>query len=65
MRQKLHPQLNLVPTVTKTQIAKELEQMSRIFDETPELLQVVFDDLVKAKRTDTGRKGLTLLTNKI
>jgi len=59
MRQKLHPQLNLVPTVAKTQIAKELEQMSRILDETPELLQVVFDDLVKAKRTDTGRKGLT------
>lgn len=59
MRQKLHPQLNLVPSVAKTQIAKELEQMSRILDETPELLQVVFDDLVKAKRTDTGRKGLT------
>ncbi len=33
--------------------------MSRILDETPELLQVVFDDLTKSKRADTGRQGLT------
>ncbi|MDT8422084.1 MAG: ISNCY family transposase [Desulfuromonadales bacterium] len=59
MRQKRNPQLDLFTTVNKTQIGKELEQMSKILDETPELLQVVFDDLVKAKRADTGRQGLT------
>jgi IS5 family transposase len=59
MRQKLNPQLNLFTTVANTQIGKELEQMSRILDDTPGLLQVVFDDLVKAKRPDTGRQGLT------
>ncbi len=59
MRQKHHQQLSLFMTVTNTQIGKELEQMSRILDETPELLQVVFDDLTKSKRADTGRQGLT------
>ena len=59
MRQKFKPQLNLFATVAKTPIGKELEQMSRILDETPELLQIVFDDLVKTKRADTGREGLT------
>lgn len=59
MRQKSNPQLSLFMTVTNTQIGKELEQMSRILDETPNLLQVVFDDLAKTKRTDTGRQGLT------
>ena len=59
MRQKLNPQLGLFSTVAKTQIGKELEQMSRILDDTPELLQVVFDNLVKTKRADTGRQGLT------
>ncbi|WP_428622974.1 ISNCY family transposase [Sedimenticola sp.] len=59
MRQKCNPQLSLFMTVNSTQIGKELEQMSRILDDTPGLLQVVFDDLVKTKRTDTGRQGLT------
>lgn len=59
MRKKLNLQLNLFMTVANTQIGKELEQMSRILDDTPGLLQVVFDDLVKAKRPDTGRQGLT------
>ena len=59
MRQKLNPQLGLFTPVAKTKIGKELEQMSRILDDTPELLQVIFDDLVKSKRADTGRKGLT------
>ncbi|WP_321530407.1 ISNCY family transposase [uncultured Desulfuromonas sp.] len=59
MRQKRNPQLSLFMTVNNTQIGKELEQMSRILDDTPGLLQVVFDDLVKTKRADTGRQGLT------
>lgn len=59
MRQKRNPQMSLFMTTVRTQIGKELEQMSRILDETPELLQVVFDDLITAKRADTGRQGLT------
>jgi IS5 family transposase len=59
MRQKRNPQQSLFMTVNNTQIGKELEQMSRVLDDTPDLLQVVFDDLVKDKRTDTGRQGLT------
>ncbi len=46
-------------TVTNMQIGKELEQMFRILDEAPELLQVVFDDPTRSKRADTGRQGLT------
>ena len=41
MRQKRTPQLSLFMTVNNTQIGKELEQMSRILDDTPSLLQVV------------------------
>lgn len=59
MRQKRNPQLSLFMPVNNTQIGKELEQMSRILNDTPGLLQVVFDDLVKTKRADTGRQGLT------
>ncbi len=59
MRQKRNPQMSLFMTNANTKIGKELEQMSRILDDTPELLQIVFDDLVKSRRTDTGRQGLT------
>ena len=59
MRQKRNPQMSLFMTNVSTKIGKELEQMSRILDDTPDLLQVVFDDLVKSKRADTGRQGLT------
>lgn len=53
MREKRNPQLSLFMTVKNIQIGKELEQMSRIIDDTPGLLQIVFDDLVKTKRADT------------
>ena len=59
MRQKRNSQMNLFMTTANTKIGKELEQMSRILDNTPKLLQVVFDDLVKSRRADTGRQGLT------
>lgn len=59
MRQKSNLQMSLFMPISNTQIGKELEQMSRILDDTPGLLQVVYDDLVKSKRTDTGRSGLT------
>ena len=59
MRQKRNPQMSLFMTTANTKIGKELEQMSRILDDTPDLLQVVFDDLVKSRRVDTGRQGLT------
>ena len=57
MREKRNPQLSLFMIVNNTQISKELEQMSRILDDTPGLLQDVSDDLVKTKRADTDRQG--------
>lgn len=57
--QKHNPQLGLFMTGANTHIGKELEQVFRILDETPELFQVVFDDLTKVKRVDTIRQGLT------
>ena len=59
MRQKRNLQMSLFMTIANTKIGQELEQMSRILDDTPGLLQVVFDNLVKSKRADTGRLGLT------
>jgi IS5 family transposase len=45
--------------VMRNSIVKELEQMSRILDATPTVMDLVFQDLVKTRRSDTGREGMT------
>jgi len=59
MRRKLNPQLSLFSTPSSKPIAKELEQISLILDENQKLLEIVYEDLIRAKRSDTGREGLT------
>jgi transposase, IS5 family len=59
MRQKFIPQMNLFSPVMRNSIVKELEQISKILDATPTVMDRVFQDLVKMHRTDTGRKGMT------
>jgi IS5 family transposase len=59
MRQKLNRQLNLFTSVSSNPIAKELAEVSRILDATPHLLDLVYQDLTRAKRRDTGREGMT------
>jgi len=59
MRKKFNPQLNLFVTMAKSSIAKELIQMSKVLDATPKVLELVFADLTKARRSTTGREGMT------
>jgi transposase, IS5 family len=59
MRHKFNPQMNLFSPIMRSSIAKELEQMSRVLDATPSVLDRVLQDLVKTHRSDTGRKGMT------
>lgn len=59
MRQKFHPQMSLFHPVVRNSMVKELEQMSKVLDANPKLMDLVFQDLTKTSRPDTGRKGMT------
>jgi transposase, IS5 family len=59
MRRKFNPQMNLFSPLARSSIVKELEQISGILDATPTVMDLVFQDLIKTRRPDTGREGLT------
>ena len=59
MRQKRDPQRNLLHLLARNKIARELEAISQVLDQNPGILDLVFKDLVKYQRTDTGRDGMT------
>ncbi len=59
MRQKINPQMSLFTSVTSKRIAKELEQISKVLDETPKLVEIVYEDLIRTVRADTGREGMS------
>ena len=59
MRRKFNPQINLFTSVTSNAISKELKYISQIIDANPQLRDLIYQDLVRAKRHDTGREGLT------
>ncbi len=59
MRRKFNPQLNLFVSMAKSSIAKELIQMSKVLDATPKVLELVFADLTRVRRSTTGREGMT------
>jgi IS5 family transposase len=59
MRRKLNRQTNLFTAVSSTPIARELKEISKIIDANPGVLDLVYQDLVKSKRHDTGREGMT------
>ena len=59
MRQKFTPQMSLFAPMARNSIVKELEQMSKILDANPNVLELVYQDLVRTSRPDTGRQGLT------
>ncbi len=59
MRKKRNIQRTIFEVLGKNPGPKELEQMSLVLDANPEILDFVFADLSKGRRTDTGRKGMT------
>ena len=59
MRQKFNPQTGLFSPMMRHSIVKELQEMSKVIDANPRLLDLVFQDMTSLCRTDTGRAGLT------
>jgi len=59
MRQKFNSQGSLFVPVGRNSIVKELKEISQILDANPRLMVLVFEDLVRVSRSDTGRRGLS------
>ncbi len=48
MRRKCNPQLNLFTAMSRNKISKELQLMSQVLDAIPEVLDVVYQELVRS-----------------
>jgi len=59
MREKKLDQMSIFYTMPGHKVAKELKAISLIVDDNPEVLDLVYGDLVRDSRTDTGRVGMT------
>jgi IS5 family transposase len=59
MRQKFTPQMSLFTPMVRNTIVKELKGISEVLDANPGVLELVYKDLVKTSRPDTGRQGMT------
>lgn len=59
MRQKLTRQMSIFSVTMRHDIGKELGAFSEIFDATPKMLDLVYADLTRMSRKDTGREGMT------
>ena len=59
MRQKFTPQMSLFAPMSKSSIVKDVGEVSQILDANPHVLELVYQDLVKTSRPDTGRQGMT------
>lgn len=58
MRRKRNRQMSLFDTPSNNPVAKELEQISMILDATPKLIEIIYHDLTRSARHDTGREGM-------
>ena len=59
MRQKLTRQMSIFSVTMRHDIGKELAAFSEILDATPKMLDLVYADLTRVSRKDTGREGMT------
>ena len=59
MRRKFHRQGSLFHVMPRSQIGRELEEVSKILDAEPEILEAVLGDITGSFRPDHGREGLT------
>jgi len=59
MRQKLTRQMSIFSVTMRHDIGKELAAFSEILDTMPKMLDLVYADLTRAARKDTGREGMT------
>lgn len=58
MRVRKTNQRDLFSVTFRHDIGKELEAISEILDNAPELVEGIYEDLTRHHRVDTGRKGL-------
>jgi len=59
MRQKLTRQMSIFSVTMRHDIGKELAAFSEILDTMPKMLDLVYADLTRVARKDTGREGMT------
>lgn len=59
MRYKFNRQLNLFTPAVRNTIAKELQNISKVLDAMPKVLDLVYQDMSRKARTTTGRNGMT------
>jgi len=59
MRQFQEVQLSLAPSWGRHQHSQELQMVARILDRSPELGRLVQQDLLRDRRSDRGRPGLS------
>lgn len=55
MSRKFNPQMNLFSPIARSSIVKELEQIFTVLDATPTIMDLVFQDIIKTHRPDTGQ----------
>ena len=59
MRQKMTRQMSIFSVTMRHDIGKELAAFSEILDAMPKMLDLVYADLTRVARKDTGREGMT------
>ena len=59
MRKKRNAQMNIFSVHPGSKIAVELEAMSKILDENPGIVDVVYENMSRFRKMDAGRKGMT------
>jgi len=59
MRQKQTRQMSLFSATARHDIEQELKEISKVLDDTPQMLDQVYNDLIRNRRHETGREGMT------
>ena len=59
MRQKQTRQMSLFSVTARHDIGQELKEFSKVLDDTPQMLDLVYNDLIRNRRHETGREGMT------
>jgi transposase, IS5 family len=59
MRQKKTRQMSLFSITARHDIGQELKEISKVLDDTPQMLDLVYNDLIRNRRHETGREGMT------
>jgi transposase, IS5 family len=59
MRQKQTRQRSLFSVTVRHDIGQELKEISTVLDDTPQMLDMVYNDLIRNRRHKTGREGMT------